>query len=347
MNAPLSERVLVTGGSGYIAQYCITQLLERGYSVRTTIRNVAREPEVRAALALDEAANARLTFTAADLENDAGWNDAVRGCAYVLHVASPLPATLPKSDDELVVPAREGTLRVLRAAKEAGVRRVVLTSSTAAVTYGVGARAAKGRVFTEEDWTDPSSADTSPYVRSKVLAERAAWDFVKEHGGPELAVINPGAVLGPVKGKDFSSSIEIVKKLLDGSVPGLPRLGFPLVDVRDLADLHVRAMTSPDAAGQRFLAAGEFLWFHDVSAILRDRLGARARKAPTLKLPDLVVRLFGVFDKVLGSVLFELGVERRVSSAKAERLLGWTRRPAEDSIVATAESLFAQGIVRA
>lgn len=336
--------VLVTGGSGYIAGYCILQLLEKGCRVRATVRSLARESEVRQTLHLTGERGASVTFHAADLTADAGWVEAVEGCAYVLHVASPIPPTLPKSDDELVVPARDGTLRVLRAAKAAGVRRVVVTSSTAAVTYG--AERASERVFTEADWTEPTHADTSPYIRSKTIAERAAWDFVQREGGLELTTVNPGAVLGPVLGRDFSASIEIVKKMLEGSLPGMPRLGFPLVDVRDIADLHVRALTHPAAAGQRYIGAGPFLWFTEIAQVLRERLGPKARHVPTRTVPDFMVRLLANFDPVTKSVTFELGRERRVSSRKAQEQLGWTMRPVEDSIVATAETLLSQGLVR-
>lgn len=338
------QTVLVTGGSGYIAGYCILQLVERGHRVRTTVRSLAREAGVRAALHLTGKRGAAVSFHEADLTRDAGWAEAVQGCDYVLHVASPIPPTLPRSEDELIVPAREGTLRVLRAAKAAGVRRVVVTSSTAAVTYG--AERTGGRVFTEADWTDPTHPDTSPYIRSKTLAERAAWAFVEAEGGIELATVNPGAVLGPVLGDDFSASIEIVKKMLEGSLPGLPRLGFPLVDVRDIADLHLRAMTHPAAAGQRFLGAGPFLWFADIAQILHERLGAKARRVPRRGVPDFMIRLMARFDPITRSVVFELGKERRVSSQKAQDLLGWTMRPVEDSIVATAETLISRDVVR-
>lgn len=339
-------RVLVTGGSGYVAGYCIAQLLREGWSVRATVRSLGREAEVRATLQKLIDPGDRLSFVAADLTADAGWHEATAGCQYVLHVASPLPAVNPKNDDELVIPARDGALRVLRAARDAGVQRVVLTASTACIAYGHGSR---DTPFTEADWTDENNrADTSAYERSKTIAERAARDWVAREGGNlELVTIHPGAVLGPVLGKDFSPSLEIVKKLLEGALPGLPRFGWPLVDVRDVADLHLRAMTAAGIAGERFLCAGPFYWMSDVAAVLRDRLPEHAKKVPTMILPNWLLRVAAWFDPVVRGRLFELGKHRPVASDKARDRLGWTPRPNPDSIVDTARSLIAEGIVKA
>src|ERR1700681_3753569 len=265
--------VLVTGGSGFIGSHCILQLLAGGHQVRTTVRSLKREADVRAMLkegGADSQSIGRLSFFAADLEKDAGWPEAVDGCEYVLHVASPLPANVPKHEDELIVPAREGTLRVLRASREAGVKRVVLTSSFAAIGYGQKPRTTP---FTETDWTNPSAADVSPYVKSKTLAERAAWDFIGREGGAlELAVVNPVGVFGPVLGPDYSTSIHLVQRMLDGALPGSPRLSLGVVDVRDLADLHLRAMTHLAAMGQRFLAvAGDFMTMLEIAQLLKAR----------------------------------------------------------------------------
>lgn len=343
MSQPLN--VMVSGGSGFIAGYCIAQLLKDGHTVHTTVRKLSREPQVREMLARIAPDQARLHFFEADLTGDSGWADAVAGCSHVLHVASPLPTTLPKSDDELVIPARDGALRVLRAARDAGVKRTVLTSSTAAITYG-NDPGGKTR-FTEEDWTDPTHPDTSPYIRSKTIAERAAWDFMAAEGGSmEFCTVNPGAVLGPVLGPDFSASIEIIKKLLGGEFPGTPKLGFPIVDVRDIADLHVRAMTHPDAPGQRFLGACEFWWMADMATVLKDNLGIRARKVPTRPLPSWMVRLIARMDPVTRSVVFELDKRREAPGEKARRVLGWSPRTVEASIIDTAESLIREGIVR-
>lgn len=336
--------VLVTGGSGYIAGFCIAHLIREGWTVRTTVRSPARAEEVRAAISRLADPADRLSFAVADLNADAGWAEAAVGCHYVLHVASPLPSTNPKSDDELVKPARDGALRVLAAARAAGVARVVMTASTAAVAYGHGGRSAP---FTEADWSDETNrADTSAYERSKTIAERAAWAWMKEHGsGLELVTVNPGAVLGPVLGRDYSASIDIVKKLVDGSLPGLPRFGWPLVDVRDVADLHVRAMTHPAAAGERFIGAGPFYWMEDIARTLRERMPALARKVPSRRLPDWLIRLLAMFDPVVRERLFELGKERPVSADKARSVLGWSPRANDEAIVATAESLVANKIV--
>jgi nucleoside-diphosphate-sugar epimerase len=333
--------VLVTGASGYIAGFAIQQLIAQGWAVRGTIRSLARANELRARLG---ATADDLALVAADLMRDDGWAEANRGVDYVLHIASPLPAKAPKSDDELVVPAREGALRALRHARDAGVRRLVMTSSTAAICYGMdGTR----RVFTEADWTDPAHPDTYPYVRSKVIAERAARDFMAREGGAlEFCTINPGAVLGPVLGSDYSASVEIVQKLLSGAVPGSPRIGFPIVDVRDIADAHIRAMTAPGLNGERFLCAGEFLWMSEISQILREELGADARRAPTRQLPDFLVRIVALFDAEIRGVLTEIGKQRICDSRHAETVLGWTARPARETIGDCGRSLVAHGIVK-
>jgi dihydroflavonol-4-reductase len=340
----MTETVLVTGGSGYIAAFCIADLLRQGFNVRTTVRSLGREADVRASLARLVPSTEQLTFVAADLNTDAGWAEAVSGCTYVMHVASPLPTTDPKHDDELVKPARDGALRVLRAARDVGVKRVVMTASTACIAYGHGSRQTP---FTEADWTDETNrADTSAYERSKTIAERAARAWLAAEGGAlELVTVHPGAVLGPVLGRDFSGSIEIVKKLMDGSLPGIPRFGFPMVDVRDIADLHMRAMLTDGIAGERFIGAGDFTWMADVARVLRDRLGARGRKVPTMNIPDFVLRVISLFDPLVRGRLFELGKQRPVTAEKARRMLGWVQRPDADSIVDTAESLIAEGIV--
>jgi nucleoside-diphosphate-sugar epimerase len=337
--------VLVTGGSGFIGSHAILQLLATGHHVRTTVRSLTRERDVRAMLKEGgiEPGN-RLSFVAADLEQDAGWSDAVAGCEYVLHVASPFPPNLPRHEDELIVPAREGSLRVLRAARDAGVKRVVLTSSFAAIGYGQKPQPAP---FDETNWTDPN-ADVRPYVKSKTLAERAAWDFIaKEGGGLELVVVNPVAVFGPVLGPDYSTSILFVQRLLDGAMPGCPRLYFGIVDVRDVADLHLRAMTHPAAKGERFLAvAGDFLSLRDVALVLKRRLGAAARRVPTRQLPNWLVRLAALRDPAVRQIVPELGKVKNATNEKARRLMGWAPRSAEEAIVATAESLLRLGLLK-
>ncbi|HEV3036191.1 MAG TPA: aldehyde reductase [Candidatus Angelobacter sp.] len=340
------SKVLVTGGSGFIGSHCILQLLEAGHQVRTTVRNIKREPEVRAMLKEGGAEPGdRLSFSAADLENDAGWKEAVTGCEYVLHVASPFPATLPKHEDELIVPAREGALRVLRASRKAGVKRVVLTSSFAAIGYG---QAPQQTPFNETNWTDPNGDDVRAYVKSKTLAERAAWDFIAKEGGSlELSVVNPVGVFGPVLGPDYSTSILLVQRLMDGAMPGCPRLYFGVVDVRDVADLHIRAMTDPAAKGERFLSvAGDFMSILDIAKVLKERMGASAKRVPTRHLPDWLVRLASLRDPAVKQITPELGKKKNATNEKAKRMLAWAPRPNADSVVATAESLVRLGLLK-
>lgn len=337
--------VLVTGGSGFIGSHAIVQLLAAGYRVRTTVRSLKREADVRAMLRVGgvaaEVANGdRVQFFAADLLEDAGWSEAAAGCEFVLHVASPLPMHVPKDENELIIPAREGTLRVLRAARDAGVKRVVLTSSSAAVSYG---HPPQKEPFTEADWTDLTGkfAYVAPYMKSKTLAERAAWDFMaRVGGGLELAVVNPVGVFGPVLGPDFSASIQIVKRLMDGSVPGCPRLSFGAVDVRDVVDLHLRAMLDPAAKGERFLAiAGESISFLEIAQLLKRRMGESAKRVPARAIPDWVLRAFALFDPSVRLVVPELGKIRESSNEKARRVLGWAPRSNDEAILATGESL--------
>ena len=337
--------VLVTGGSGFIGCHCILQLLAAGYQVRTTVRSLKREADVRTMLKVAGVEPAdRLSFVAADLEKDTGWPEAVAGCEYVLHVASPLPASVPKSEDELIIPAREGALRVLRAARDAGVKRVVLTSSFAAVGYG---QETKDTPFNETNWSS-LNGDATAYGKSKTLAERAAWDFLAKAGGSlELSVINPVAVFGPVLGPDYSSSILLVQRLMDGALPGCPRLYFGVVDVRDVADIHLRAMTSPAAKSERFLATAEdFISMVEVAKVLKSRLGPAAKRVPTRELPNWVVRLAAFRDPAVRLILPELGKVKNATNEKAKRLLGWKPRSNEEAILATAESMMQLGLLK-
>jgi nucleoside-diphosphate-sugar epimerase len=335
-SAAATKTVLVTGGSGFLGGWCVVELLRRGYRVRTTVRDLAREPELRTRVATEVDVGERLFFFVADLNEDDGWTQAVQGCDYVLHVASPFPPVQPEDPDELIVPAREGTLRVLRAALDAGVRRVVVTSSVAAVG---GSTAHADAPLTEADWTDLDDPKLTPYTRSKTIAERAAWDLVAERGESEkLAVVNPGAILGPILGAEDSTSLELVGRLLRG-MPGTPRIGFSVVDVRDVADLQIRAMTAAEAGGERFLAVARFQWMAEVAAVLRERLGADAAKVPKRRVPDLVVRAMGRFDPGIRSIVGQLGRKVEMSSEKARSLLGWSPRPVEETVVDCARSL--------
>lgn len=339
------ELVLVTGGSGFLGSHCIVKLLEKGYRVRTTVRRPEREAELRKLLANAGADASKLEFAIADLSADAGWREAAAGCAFVLHVASPFPEKQPANEDELIVPARDGTLRVLRAARDAGVRRVVLTSSFAAIGYQ---GTPKQEPFTEADWTDVT-ADITPYVKSKTVAERAAWDFVRTDGaGLELTVINPVGIFGPLLGPDYPASIASVRSMLEGRVPFLPRLMFGVVDVRDVADLHIAAMTAPAAAGQRFIAvAGNFMTVKEIAQALKHGLGPGASRVSTRVLPDWVVRIAGLFSSTARQAgKAELGRTKNASSEKARRLLGWQPRSRDEAIVASGRSLIDRGLLK-
>ncbi|MEI9916020.1 MAG: aldehyde reductase [Methylovirgula sp.] len=341
------SRVLVTGGSGFIAGHVIVALLQAGHEVRATLRSLSRADEVKANVRAGGADPEHgLTFVVADLDHDAGWAEAVQGCDYVQHVASPLPFEGPENEDDLIRPARDGTLRVLKAARDAGVKRVVLTSSFAAIGYGHGNRA---KPFTEADWSNLASPEVGAYPKSKTIAERAAWDFIQNEGGAlELAVINPVAVFGPVLGPDAGSSVQITQRMLAGRVPALPRMGFGLVDVlRDVADLHLRAMIDPQAKGERFLAvAGEPMWMIDVARVLRERLGAAASAVPTRQMLDWLVRVLAIFIPLLRHATPQLGILRRASNEKARLVLGWSPRPNDEIIIATGETLVRLGLVK-
>jgi dihydroflavonol-4-reductase len=263
----------------------------------------------------------------------------------VLHVASPFPPAQPKDADELIVPARDGALRVLKASLDAGVKRVVMTSSVAAVRHGRAP--SPGAPYDETDWTDPTDLRRTPYVRSKTIAERAAWDHVKSVGAESrLTTVNPGAIIGPVLSDDRSYSLQVIERLLNG-MPAMPRLGFVFVDVRDVADLHIRAMTAAEAGGQRFLAVDRFLWMQQVGSVLSERLGAAAGKVPSRVAPDLLIRLMGVFDPSVRSIVSDLGEEATYTADKAKSTLGWQPRPVEDSIADTADSLIERGLAGA
>jgi dihydroflavonol-4-reductase len=314
--------------------------------VRTTVRHPDRSRDVLAMLRQGGAPSTEaLSFFTADLTQDAGWRDAVDGCDYVLQVASPLVTYVPDDENELIIPAREGTLRVLRAARAAAVRRVVITSSMGAIAYG---HPPQGAPFDETNWTNLDGLDVQPYVKSKTLAERAAWDFVAREGGAlELSVINPAGVFGPALGPDFSGSIDIIWALLDGRMPAVPRIYFGLVDVRDVADLHLRAMTSPAAKGERFIAvAGEPMSILEIARVLRRELGSAARRVPRFQAPDWVVRLAARRNPMLRYALPMLGKIRRATSAKAQKVLGWTPRGNDEMIVVTAESLIRLGLLK-
>ena len=320
----------------------IGQLLAQGWCVRTTVRSKSRsEAALRGRW---PNAGDRLFVFESDLMNDAGWDLAAEGCSHVAHVASPLPSNKPRHEDELIVPAREGALRALRAAKQAGVKRFVMTSSMAAIAYG---HPRTKTLFTEADWTDVTSPDAYAYVKSKTIAERAAREWVAAEGeGIEFVTVNPSLVIGPVRGDDYSTSLEAIKKLLEGSMPGLPNFGFGVVDVRDVADMHVRCLNAPDMAGERFICSGSWMTMADIAAVLRAGLGEQARKVPTRRLPDWLVRIAARFDPVVGQVIGELGKTRQSPATHAREKLDWEPRPADESILDTARSLIAHGLVK-
>ena len=337
----MSGRVLVTGGSGYIGGFVIRALAAEGWQVNTTIRNLSREGEVRSWLGVPDA---QLNFFAADLLNDAGWAEATAGCSHVAHVASPLPTGAVRHEDDLIVPAREGALRALRFAKAAGVTRFVMTSSVAAIAYGHGKKSAR---YTEADWTNVAGPQVHAYAKSKTLAERAAREWIAAEGGDmTYCSVNPAAVLGPVLSADFSGSLEIVTRLLSGALPGVPDIGFGVVDVRDVADLHLRCLTSDQVAGERFIASSPFMKMRDVATILRERMGTEARKVPTRGLPDFVLQIAALFDPALRMVTGELGKVRETRSDHARDVLGWVPRDPAETIVDTARSLIEHGIVK-
>jgi nucleoside-diphosphate-sugar epimerase len=339
------ERVLVTGGTGFIGAPTIIQLLAAGYRVRTTVRNLSRADEVRAlAVAGGASGTEAIEVVAADLLSDEGWPEAVADCSYVLHVASPFPISPPKDEDELILPAREGALRALRASRDAGVKRVVLTSSFAAIGYGPKMHEGD---YTEADWTDPGAPGVTAYAKSKTLAERAAWDFVSREGnGLELAVVNPVAVFGPALNANLSTSVERMRAMLNGGVRVIPPVSTAIVDVRDVASLHLLAMTHPSAAGERFLAvAGPPMTFTELAKLLRSHLGSLGVKLPTRTISPGMVRVMALFIPQARVIAAQLGQVKSASHQKATTLLGWQPRSNAEAVTASADSLVALGLV--
>lgn len=335
----MTETVLVTGGTGFVAGWCIVDLLQRGYRVRTTVRSAAKESALRKAIGRQVDAGERLAVFVADLMQDDGWDAAMAGCGFVLHVASPLGALAPGADRQAFVgPARDGTLRVLRKAVDAGVRRVVMTSAAATARPPLSSN----KVSDETMWADPDDPQFDSYRVSKILAERAAWDFMRAHGGrTEFATVLPGAVFGPILSADNLGSVRIVKDLVEGRPRAMPRLGFWIVDVRDLVDAHIAAMTVPEAAGQRFIAAGEFLWMEEMARTLREGLGEAGRRTPTRRLPPLLVRLLVPFMPRLKTLAPLIGRRFELTTEKARKMLGFAPRPAAETLVDCAGSLLA------
>lgn len=336
----MAQTVLVTGGSGYVAGWCIVELLKRDYNVRTTVRSLAKEAGVRAAVGAEVDPGGRLSFVAADLMNDDGWASAVAGCDFVLHVASPLGGAPTKNADELVRPARDGALRVLRAATRAGVKRIVMTSSCGAATP---TKLGVDTVSDENVWSDPVAQKDDHYRLSKTLAEKAAWEFMTTEGkSTEFATILPSGVFGPVLSVEGLGSVQFIQRLIDGRLPRIPNVGLNIIDVRDLAVAHVLAMTAPGAAGERLITSGDFMWMKDIAATLKEKLGARAPKIATKELPDFIVSIGANFSHALRTLKPLLRRSHRFASDKSRRILGWSTRPARETVIACAESLLAK-----
>jgi nucleoside-diphosphate-sugar epimerase len=332
--------VLVTGIGGFLGGHIARQLLAKGYCVRGSVRRIGRRGRIVGQVGTDDpSAAARINFIEADLRADAGWDAAVAGCRYVIHAASPFPADLPKHENDLIEPARDGALRVLRAARRADVRRVVLTSSIAATNHGTGQAP-----YTEDDWTDPMGRRATPYYRSKTLAERAAWAFAGETG-LDLAVINPGIIFGPLLGPNHGSSVGLIRQMMNGQLKRMPRFGVAVVDVRDAADAHIRAMTHPEASGQRFIAAGKFFWMRDMAATLARSFPGYASRLPSGEVPNWMVRMMAPFSARSRMIVHELDRDLSVSAAKAKRVLGWQPRSEEEAIRASAQSLIDHGLI--
>lgn len=338
------KSVLLTGVTGFLGSHTTIQLLEKGYNVRGTLRDMNRVGEITRVIGEHTANTDKLSFAEADLTDAGVWDNLTKEMDYVLHIASPFPRELPDHEDDLIVPAQKGTLNLLKAAATNFVKRVVLTSSTGAIVFGKAGSRRRG-TFTETDWTDITvQKDCTPYFKSKTIAEKSAWEFMEENGGEmELASICPGAILGPVLEKDFGTSANIVIKVMDGSMPAIPNIGFDIVDVRSVADLHIRAMETPQAAGQRFIGSAGYLSFKNVAEILRKHYPGR--KIPKRTLPDFAVRWLAKIDKTLQPVLVNLSAERKTDNSKARRLLKWNPISTEEAALACARSLLALEIV--
>ena len=335
-----SDTVMVTGGSGFLATWIIVALLQRGYKVRSTVRSAAREAQARANITRAVDPGDRLSFTFADLLDEAGWSEAAAGARYVIHPASPMQVGEYAKTD-VIRPAREGTLRVLEAAKKAGAEHVVVTSSVEACKLP----ATSAGVANEDVWTNLEGKGVSDYGKSKTLAEQDLWDWAGKAERPTVTTILPGFIQGPVLGEDFSGSVELVAKLMRGQAPMAPRIGMSMVDVRDVAALHIRAMTDKAARGKRFVAAGDFLWFLEVSELLRERFRGHAGKLPTKEAPDAMIKAAALMNAEMRQLVPSLGKRREFDSSRAKRLLDWQARPAREAVLDGAQSLIDLGLV--
>lgn len=339
------KSVLLTGITGFLGSHTAIQLLNRGYKVVGTLRNKERIDSIRAAIGQHVSNIDHLSFAEADLSDSAVWNELTKNMDYVQHIASPFPRRLPENENDLIAPAKNGTLNILKSAADNGVKRVVMTSSLAAVAYGKS-KHELSRVFTENDWTDETNkSDTAPYIRSKTIAEKAAWAFLQQNkSAMELTTVLPGAILGPVLENDFGTSANIVVNILQGRAPALPKIGFDIVDVRSVADLQIRAMEMPNAAGNRYIASSGYLTFKEIALLLRAHYPDR--KIPAGELPNFAARLFSVFEPSLKPVLLDLGIKRKTYIGKAKSELNWAPLPLKEAVTACAESLFQKKIIK-
>lgn len=337
-------KVLLTGVTGFLGSHTTIQLLEKGYKVIGTLRNMKRADEIKQVIATHTKNIDNLSFVEADLNDSKIWEQLAEGVHYIIHIASPFPRKLPKKEEDLILPAKNGTLNILKAAAKNEVKRVVLTSSSGAIVYGKE-KGKRSGTYDEKDWTNvENTKDSTPYFRSKTIAEKAAWNFIKEDkSGLELVTICPGAILGPVLEKDFGTSANIVIKTMDGSTPAIPKIGFDMVDVRSVADLHIKAMETAEVAGERFVGSSGFLSFKEVADILREKYPDR--KIPKKILPNFAVKMFSNFDTTLKPILIDLGVERKVDNSKAKKMLNWQPISNKEAVISCAESAIKQGLL--
>lgn len=336
-------KVLVTGITGFIGSHLAIQLLNRGYRVVGASRSPEKTEDLRKLLSRHTDHIHRLSFVKADLTDEKSWKGKMSGIDGVFHLASPFPQILPKDPDELIVPAREGTLNVLKEASKSGVKKVVLTSSVGAVAYGKTKENFK-ELYNENDWTGENGKDSTAYYDSKTIAEKAAWDFIdRDDGGMELTTICPGAVIGPPVNGKLSSSHGIVKKTMEGAAPFLPDMGYDLVDVRDVVDLHIRAMESDKASGERFIGSSGYLHFTDIAGTLGKAYPDR--NIPKRIAPDFLIKAFSLIDKAVKPILIDLGKVRKLDHSKAEKVLGWKPRTPEETVLETADSLLEKGLL--